>query len=88
MSLPAARFIKPRLVPDFRRIVMLLPLSILGYCFDVVFLGSALYPHILHLTHVKISTWQDISIAMCTISVMRQNGCSTVCLRGVKMAHR
>ena len=28
------------------------PHSILGHCFDVVSLGKALYPHMLHLTRV------------------------------------
>ena len=33
------------------------PLSILGHCFDVVSLGKAIHPHMLHLTQVKMSTW-------------------------------
>ena len=33
------------------------PLSILGHYFDVVSLGKALHPHMLHLTQVQISTW-------------------------------
>ena len=32
-------------------------LSILGHCFDVVSLGKALTPQMLHLTQVKMSTW-------------------------------
>ena len=33
------------------------PLSILGHYFDVVSLGKTLYPHMLHLTQVKMSAW-------------------------------
>ena len=34
-------------------------LSILEHCFDAVFLGKALYPQMLHLTLVKMCSWQD-----------------------------
>ena len=34
-------------------------LSILGHCFDVVFLSKALNPQMLYLTQVKMSTWYD-----------------------------
>ena len=33
------------------------PLSMLGHCFEVVSLGKALNPQMLHLTQVKMSTW-------------------------------
>ena len=33
------------------------PLSILGQCFDVVSLGKALHPEMLHLTQMKMNTW-------------------------------
>ena len=33
------------------------PLSILGYSCDVLSLGKALHPQMLHLTQVKRSTW-------------------------------
>ena len=33
------------------------PLSISEHCFDVVTLGRALHPQMLHLTQVKMSTW-------------------------------
>ena len=33
------------------------PLPILGHSFDVVSLGKALHPKMLHLTHNKMSTW-------------------------------
>ena len=33
------------------------PLSILGHCFNVVSLGKALNPQMLHLTQVEMSTW-------------------------------
>ena len=42
MSLPSMRF----------RIPLSAGFSILGHCFDVVFLGKALHPHMLHLTQV------------------------------------
>ena len=32
-------------------------LSILGHCFEVVSLGKAHHPQMLHLTQVKMSTW-------------------------------
>ena len=33
------------------------PISILKHCFDVVSLGKALNPQILHLNQVNMSTW-------------------------------
>ena len=33
------------------------PLSLCAHCFDVVSLGKALNPQMLHLTQVKMSTW-------------------------------
>ena len=44
------------LLQDFQRKIMFPPLSILGNCFDVVSLGKALHPQMLHLTQVKMST--------------------------------
>ena len=39
----------------FREISCFYPL--LGHCFDVVSLGKALNPQMLHLTQVRMSTW-------------------------------
>ena len=56
------------------------PLSILGHCFNVVSLGKALHPQMLHLTQVKMSSAPGrTEMAMCMISSMRRNGCRTVC---------
>ena len=49
MSLPSMRFRIP-LSAGFSEKYHVFPLSILGHCFDVVFLGKALHPHMLHLT--------------------------------------
>ena len=51
MSLPAVRFLIP-LGAGFSKKYHVSPLSILGHYFDVVCLGKALYPHMLHLTQV------------------------------------
>ena len=51
MSLPAVRFRRP-LGVGFSEKYHISPFSILVHYFDVVSLGKALYPHILHLTHV------------------------------------
>ena len=51
MSMTAVRF-RIRLVQDFLGNIS--PLSMLGHCFDVVSLGTALNPQMLHL---KMSTW-------------------------------
>ena len=56
MSLPAVRFRIP-LGAGFSEKYNVSPLSILGHCFDVVSLGKALNPQMLHLTQVKTSTW-------------------------------
>ena len=77
MSRPAVRFRTP-LSAGFLDKSDVFPLLILGYCFDVVSLGKALHPQILHLTHVKISTCRT-KMTMCTISSMRRNGYMTVC---------
>ena len=55
MSLSAARF-RSRLVAGFSEKNHVSPLSILRHCFDVVSLGKALHPQMLHLTQVKMST--------------------------------
>ena len=55
ISLPAARF-RIRLGAGFSEKNKVSPLSILGHCFDVVSLGKALHPQILHLTQVKMNT--------------------------------
>ena len=55
MSLPAMRF-RTSLGAGFSE-KYFSPLSILGHCFDFVPFGKALYPQMLHLTQVKISTW-------------------------------
>ena len=52
------------------------PLLILKHWFDVVSLGKELYPQMLHLTLVKMSMTE---MAMCMISQIHQNGCTTVC---------
>ena len=56
MSLSFVRF---RILLDavFSEIYHVSPLSILGHCFNVVSLGKALHPQMLHLTQVKMSTW-------------------------------
>ena len=51
MSLPAVR-IQIRLLQDFSEKYHVSSLSILGHYSDVVSLGKALYPHLLHLTQV------------------------------------
>ena len=56
MSLPAARFRIP-LGAEFSEKYHVSPLSILGHCFDVVSLGKAFNPQMLHLTQVEMSTW-------------------------------
>ena len=56
MPLPAVRFRIP-LGAGFSEKYNVSPLSILGHCFDVVSLGKALNPQMLHLTQVKMSTW-------------------------------
>ena len=53
MSLPAVRF-ESRLVQDFQGNIMFL-LSYIGTFFDVVSLGNALSPQMLHLTQIKMS---------------------------------
>ena len=58
MSLPVVRFRIP-LGAGFPEKYHVSPLSILGNCFDVVSLDKALNPKILHLTQMKMSTWQD-----------------------------
>ena len=55
MSLPAVRFRIP-LGAGFSEKYHVSPLSILGHV-DVVSLGKALHPQMLHLTQVKMSTW-------------------------------
>ena len=56
MSLPAVWFRVP-LGACFSEKYHAPPLLILGNCFDVVSLGKALNPQMLHLTQVKMSTW-------------------------------
>ena len=56
MSLPALRFRIP-LGAEFSEKYHVSPFSILGHCEDVVSLGKALHPQMLHLTQVKMSTW-------------------------------
>ena len=56
MSLPAVRF-RITLGAGFSEKYHVSPLSILGDCSDVVSLGKALSPEMLHLTQVKMSTW-------------------------------
>ena len=56
MSLPAVRFRIP-LGAGFSEKYHVSPLSKLGHCFDVVSLGKALNPQMLHLTQVKMSTY-------------------------------
>ena len=58
MSLPAVQFRTP-LGAEFSEKYHVSLLLILGYCFDVVSLGKALHPRMLHLTQVKMSTWKD-----------------------------
>ena len=55
MLLPAARF-RIRLLAGFSEKNHGSPLSILGHCFDVVSLGKALHPQMLHLTQGEMST--------------------------------
>ena len=56
MSLPAVRFRIP-LGTGFSEKYHVSPLSILGHYFEVVSLGKALNPQMLHLTQVGMSTW-------------------------------
>ena len=56
MSLPAVRFRIP-LGAGFSEKYHVPPLSMLGHCFDAVYLDKALNPQMLHLTQVKMSTW-------------------------------
>ena len=77
MSLPAMRF-RISFGAGFSEKYHVSPLSILGHCFDVVSLGKALNPHMLHLTQLKISNCRT-EMAMCMISSMRRNSYSTVC---------
>ena len=56
MSLPDVRFRIP-VGAGFSEKSLISPLSILGHCLDVVSLGKALHPQMLHLTQVKMSTW-------------------------------
>ena len=56
MSPPAVRFRMP-LGAGFSEKYHVSPFSMLGRCFDAVSLGKALYPGMLHLTQVKMSTW-------------------------------
>ena len=56
MLLPAVWFRIP-LGAGFAEKYHVSPLSILGHYFDVVSLGKILYPHMLHLIQVKMSTW-------------------------------
>ena len=56
MSLPAVRFRIP-LGAEFSEKYHVSPLSILEHFFDVVSLGKAFNPQMLHLTQVEMSTW-------------------------------
>ena len=56
MLLPAVRFRIP-LGAEFSEKYHVSPLSILGHFKDVVSLGKALHPEMLHLTQVEMSTW-------------------------------
>ena len=56
MSLPVVRLRIP-LGAGFSEKYHVSPLSILGHCYDVVSLGKALNPKMLHFTQVKMSTW-------------------------------
>ena len=49
ISLSAVRF---RIGAKFYMTYHVSPLSILRHCFDVVSLGKALHPQMIHLTHV------------------------------------
>ena len=53
--MPAVRF-RISLGAGFSEKYHVSPLSILGHCFDVVSLGKALNPRMLHLTQVKMRT--------------------------------
>ena len=55
MSLPAVRF-RILFGTAFSEKYHVSPLSILGHCFDVVYLGKAPSPQMLHLTQAKMST--------------------------------
>ena len=55
MSLPVARF-RIRLGAGFSEKKHVSLLSILEHCFNVVSLGKALHPQMLHLSQVKKST--------------------------------
>ena len=55
MPLPVARF-RIRLGAGFSEKNHVSPLSILEHCFNVVSLGKALHPQMLHLSQVKKST--------------------------------
>ena len=58
MSLPAVRLRTP-LSTGFSEKFYISPLSILRHCFDIVSLGKALHPQMIHWTQVKKSTWWD-----------------------------
>ena len=51
MSLPAVRF-RTRLGAEYSEKCHVVPLSMFGHCFDVVYVGKTRYPHMLHLSHV------------------------------------
>ena len=51
MLLPVVRFRTP-LGAELSDKYHVSPFSIFGYCFDVVSVGKALYPYMLHLTYV------------------------------------
>ena len=53
----ACRAVRIPLGAEFSEKYHVFPLSILEYCFDVVLLGKALHPQMIHLTQVNMSTW-------------------------------
>ena len=78
MSLSAVRFWIP-LGAGFSGKYHVSPLSILGHCFDVVLLGKALNPQMLHMTQVKMSTCRYDIDGNVYDKFNAPNGCSTVC---------
>ena len=71
MSLPAMGFRTP-LGAGFSDKYHVSPLSILGQCFDVVYLDKALHLQMLHLAYGDIEYLVGGIMAMCTISAMRR----------------
>ena len=88
MSLPAVRF-RIQIGAGFSEKYHVSPLSILRHCFEVVSLGKALKPRMLHLTEVKLSTVPGrTEMAVYMILPCAKMAAGLYALRGVEMAHK